>query len=198
MGIQLCLSFSSQWAHLAQHVGSEQVVLILQDMYGGDGWLLMEAARLPALIPAATLPQVDAEDLPWSASIKQHRDLGTKGGVLMSSSFFYLWRYLSYFQLNSDCSDKFKQWTHPLGKLLCQDIAASAVRLCSARLGIFHYHSTREACQHIQEVINANLNPEVDNDWCFLQVDFKKQQKILWFDFQQLFLDHKRDSTTVN
>lgn len=82
VAIQLCCSFSNQWAHLAQHVSSEQVVVILQDVYGGDGWLLMEAARLPALIPAATLPQVNAEDLPWSASIKQHRDLGTKGGVL--------------------------------------------------------------------------------------------------------------------
>lgn len=35
----------------------------------------MEAAGLPALIPAAALPQVNAEDLPWSATIKQHRDL---------------------------------------------------------------------------------------------------------------------------
>ena len=63
---------------LAQHVGSQQVVLVLQDAYGGDGWLLMEAAGLPALIPAAALTQVHAEDLPWSAAVKQHRDLWKK------------------------------------------------------------------------------------------------------------------------
>lgn len=39
--------------------------------------------------------------------------------------------------------------THPKGKLLSQDIAAGAVRLRSARLCIFHYHSTRQACQHM-------------------------------------------------
>lgn len=60
---------------LAQHVGSQQVVFVLQDAYGGDGRLLMEAAGLPALIPAAALTQVDAEDLPWSAAVKKHRDL---------------------------------------------------------------------------------------------------------------------------
>ena len=43
--------------------------------------------------------------------------------------------------------------THPKGKLLSQDIAAGAVRLRSARLCIFHYHSTRQACQHMREHI---------------------------------------------
>lgn len=38
----------------------------------------MEAAGLPALIPAAALPQVNAEDLSWAATIKQHRDLREK------------------------------------------------------------------------------------------------------------------------
>lgn len=34
--------------------------------------------------------------------------------------------------------------THPMGKLLGQDIAAGAVCLCSARLCVFHDHPTRQ------------------------------------------------------
>lgn len=49
---------------LAQHVSSQQVVLILQDTDRGDGRFLTEPGGLPALIPAATLSQVNAEDLP--------------------------------------------------------------------------------------------------------------------------------------
>lgn len=42
-----------------------------------------------------------------------------------------------------------QQTAHPEGKLLSQDVAAHAVRLCSARLCILHNHPTRQACQHI-------------------------------------------------
>lgn len=96
-----CLLLSNQWADLAQHVGSYQVVLILQDAYRRDGWLLMEAAGLPALIPATTLPQVDAEDLPWSASIKQHRNLEIwEGFYHLHLSFLSYTCPVSYLQRN--------------------------------------------------------------------------------------------------
>lgn len=45
-------------------------------MQGGDGRLLVEAVGLPAVVSAAALPQVDAEDFPGSAAVEQHRDLG--------------------------------------------------------------------------------------------------------------------------
>lgn len=41
--------------------------------------------------------------------------------------------------------------THPESKLLRQDIAASAVRLCSARLCIFQYHPSRQTCKNMKE-----------------------------------------------
>lgn len=44
-----------------------------------------------------------------------------------------------------------QQMTHPESKLLRQDIAASAVRLCSARLCIFQYHPTRQTCKNQKE-----------------------------------------------
>ena len=63
---------------LAQHVGGQQVVLVLQEAHRGDGRLLVEAAVLPAAAPAAALPQVDAEDLPGAAAVEQHRGLGER------------------------------------------------------------------------------------------------------------------------
>lgn len=39
--------------------------------------------------------------------------------------------------------------SHPQGELLRQDVAAGAVGLRSTRLRIFHYHPTRQACQHV-------------------------------------------------
>lgn len=38
----------------------------------------MEATSLPVVVPATPLPEVNAEDFSWSASIKQHRHLQTK------------------------------------------------------------------------------------------------------------------------
>lgn len=61
--------------NLAQHVRSHQVVLILQNSHGGDGRLVMEALGLPSVTSASTLPQVHAENLPRSASVKQDRYL---------------------------------------------------------------------------------------------------------------------------
>ena len=43
--------------------------------------------------------------------------------------------------------------THPVGKLLSQDVAAGAVRLRSARLRVFNYHPTRQAWKHMREHI---------------------------------------------
>lgn len=47
--------------------------------------------------------------------------------------------------------------THPEGKLLSQHIAASAVRLCSARFCILHDHPARQACKHRQEHNDEDL-----------------------------------------
>lgn len=47
--------------------------------------------------------------------------------------------------------------THPEGKLLSQHIAASAVRLCSARFCILHDHPARQACRHRQEHNDEDL-----------------------------------------
>lgn len=68
---------------LAQHVGSQQVVLVLQNSHRGDGRLVVEAVGLPAVIPAAALPQIDAEDLPRSATVKQDGNLERHDGSLL-------------------------------------------------------------------------------------------------------------------
>lgn len=120
-------------ADLAQHVGSKQVVLILQDAHGGDGRLLMEATGLPAVIPATALPQVNAEDLSWSASIKQHRHLQTN-------------RCKCLFHIELGTTHSLEEMSHPESKLLSQNVTARAVRLCPACFCIFQYHPMRETC----------------------------------------------------
>lgn len=74
---------SKENLYLALHVRSQQIVLILKDANRCDGRLLMEATGFPTLIPAASLSQVDTEDLARPAPVKQHRDLGE-----MSVHFF--------------------------------------------------------------------------------------------------------------
>lgn len=57
---------------LSEHIRGDQVVLVLQEAYRGDRRVLVEAGRLPAMVPsAASLPQVDAEDLARTAAVKQ-------------------------------------------------------------------------------------------------------------------------------
>lgn len=77
-----------QSSDLALHVCRHQVVLIPHDVQGGDGRLLVEAAGLPAVIPATSLPQVDAEDFPGSASVEQHRDLDVQRDRRLACVFF--------------------------------------------------------------------------------------------------------------
>lgn len=113
-------------------------------MQGGDGRLLVEAAGLPAVVSAAALPQVDAEDFPRSAAVEQHRDLGgQRDGCLAHICLLYC--------VGSTRRGKTatKRWTYPNGKLLSQNIAAGAVRLRPASLRIFHDHSTGQACRHV-------------------------------------------------
>ena len=84
---------------LPQHVSSQQVVLILEDADGGDGRFLTEAVGLPALIPAPALPQVDAEDLPRSATTEQHRNLKIRGEV----DLFLRYSPSAWFIYNKPC-----------------------------------------------------------------------------------------------
>ena len=50
---------------LAQHVCGQQVVLVLEEAYGGDGRLpWWKRLLFQLMVPPAALPQVDAEDLP--------------------------------------------------------------------------------------------------------------------------------------
>lgn len=126
----------SKSSDLALHVCRHQVVLIPHDVQGGDGRLLVEATGLPAVVSAASLPQVNAEDFPGSASVEQHGDLEVqRDGRLARVSFLTLVVLV----------EKINCRTYPNSKLLSQYVAAGAVRLRAASLCILHYHSTGEA-----------------------------------------------------
>lgn len=112
-------------------------------MQRGDGRLLVEATGLPAVVSAAALPKVDAEDFPGSASVEQHGDLGGQRDGRLAHVFFS--------QVGSTRQGKtaIKRWTYPHGKLLSQNITAGAVCLRPASVRVLHDHSTGEACRHV-------------------------------------------------
>lgn len=78
----------SKSSDLALHVRRHQVVLVPHDVQGRDGRLLVEATGLPAVVSAASLPQVDAEDFPGAAPVEQHGDLDVQRDGRLARVFF--------------------------------------------------------------------------------------------------------------